>query len=128
MVCQSPLAVRQERQVITRDIDRLRRQPGDQADAEPPVTMRAPPVGGARDEHYRAPALRSRGDSSYFHSLVPGLPIARLCYSLRELRDLGVGVSFARAIEQPALEIWQGKKAQVLAAQHRRRPATSRCL
>jgi fructose-bisphosphate aldolase class I len=26
--------------------------------------------------------------------------------------------SFARAIQQPALEIWQGKEAHVLAAQH----------
>ncbi len=30
---------------------------------------------------------------------------------------MGLSFSFARAIQQPALEIWQGKEANVLAAQ-----------
>jgi fructose-bisphosphate aldolase class I len=30
----------------------------------------------------------------------------------------GVAFSFARAIQQPALEIWKGNEANILAAQH----------
>ena len=45
MVCQLPLAVRQERQVIAHDIDRYGRKHKDQADPETPVTMRTLPVG-----------------------------------------------------------------------------------
>lgn len=91
MVCQLPLAVRQERQVIAHDIDRYRRQHKNQADPEPPVTMRTLPVGRTRvvmNTVVLRPFVPMATVVTFIHWFcafsIPSPVILEYCHSIRE--------------------------------------------